>query len=119
MKKLYTIFAILSVVVGFAQIPSGYYNTATGTGYTLKTQLKRIIDDATDGIPSEHISIDRGYAGLYVTYSTSDIDLYYENNGTMLDMYTENPTGPDVGSSWVFGIHIQHGTVVFIVKINI
>lgn len=109
MKKLYTIFAILSVVVGFAQIPSGYYNTATGTGYTLKTQLKRIIDDATDGIPSEHISIDRGYAGLYVTYTTSDIDLYYENNGTMLDMYTENPTGPD-NCEYTYGVNQDDGT---------
>ena len=87
MKKLYTIFSILSVVVGFAQIPTGYYNTATGTGYTLKTQLFNIINNHTD----------LSYAGLWVTYETSDRDVFtgmgYENDNTIYDMYTENPTG--------------------------
>ena len=95
--------------MGWAQIPTGYYNTATGTGYTLKTNLKRIIDDVNDGIPSEHISNDPGYAGLYVTYTTSDIDLYYENNGTMLDMYTENPTGPD-NCEYTYGVNQDDGS---------
>ncbi|MXN90107.1 T9SS type A sorting domain-containing protein [Flavobacterium sp. Sd200] len=85
MKKFYTLFLAFTAVAAFAQIPAGYYNTATGTGYTLKTQLHNIIDDHTD----------RGYAGLYTTYTTSDKDFYYENNGTLLDMYSENPTGPD------------------------
>jgi endonuclease I/chitodextrinase len=38
---------------------------------------------------------DRGYDGLYTTYQTSDRDYYYENDGTVLDMYSENPTGID------------------------
>lgn len=71
--------------VGFAQIPSGYYNTATGTGYTLKTQLYNIIKGHTDN----------GYGGLYTTYATSDIDNFYENDGSVLDMYSENPSGTD------------------------
>lgn len=71
--------------VGFAQIPSGYYSTATGTGYTLKTQLYNIIKGHTDN----------GYAGLYTTYQTSDVDNFYENDGTVLDMYSENPSGTD------------------------
>ncbi len=71
--------------VGFAQIPSGYYNTATGTCYTLKTQLYNIIKGHTDN----------GYAGLYTTYQTSDVDNFYENDGTVLDMYSENPSGTD------------------------
>jgi len=71
--------------VGFSQIPSGYYNTATGTGYTLKTQLYNIIKGHTDN----------GYAGLYTTYQTSDVDNFYENDGTVLDMYSENPSGTD------------------------
>lgn len=105
MKKLYTIFAILSAVVGFAQIPNGYYNTATGTGYTLKTQLKKIIDDVNDGIPSEHLHIDRGYGsgtsttnnGLWTAYGTTDRDMGigYENDNTIVDMYSENPTAAD------------------------
>ncbi|EJF99843.1 endonuclease I [Flavobacterium sp. F52] len=71
--------------IGFAQIPSGYYSTATGTGYTLKTQLYNIIKSHTDN----------GYAGLYTTYQTSDVDNFYENDGTILDMYSENPSGTD------------------------
>jgi hypothetical protein len=35
------------------------------------------------------------YAGLYVTYETSDIDKFYENDGSVLDMYSENPAGVD------------------------
>jgi endonuclease I len=39
MKKIYTLTLLLAFITAFAQIPAGYYNTATGTGYTLKTQL--------------------------------------------------------------------------------
>ncbi|OIV39708.1 endonuclease [Flavobacterium johnsoniae] len=85
MKKNYFLLLLLSVTIGFAQIPSGYYNTATGTGYTLKTQLHNIIKDHTNN----------GYAGLYTTYLTSDVDNFYENDGTILDMYSENPSGTD------------------------
>jgi len=85
MKKLYTFLLLLVFTATFAQIPSGYYNTATGTGYTLKTQLYNIIKGHTDN----------GYAGLYTTYQTSDVDNFYENDGTVLDMYSENPSGTD------------------------
>ncbi|MGE6356189.1 endonuclease [Flavobacterium sp. NPDC079362] len=85
MKKNYSLLLLLFVTVGFSQIPSGYYNTATGTGYTLKTQLYNIIKGHTDN----------GYAGLYTTYQTSDVDNFYENDGTVLDMYSENPSGTD------------------------
>lgn len=95
MKKIFTLVLLSSTFFGFAQIPPGYYNTATGTGYTLKTQLFNIINDHND----------RGYAGLYVTYATSDIDSYYENNGSMLDMYTENPTGPEC--EFIYGGGLQ------------
>ncbi len=85
MKKLYSFLFLLVFTATFAQIPSGYYNTATGTGYTLKTQLYNIIKGHTDN----------GYAGLYTTYQTSDVDNFYENDGTVLDMYSENPSGTD------------------------
>ncbi|HSD14244.1 MAG TPA: endonuclease [Flavobacterium sp.] len=109
MKKIYTLVFLLSITMGFAQIPTGYYNTATGTGYTLKSQLKKIIDNVNDGLASEHLSTDQGYAGLYVTYTTSDVDHYYENNGTMLDMYTENPTGTD-NCEFTYGVNQDDGT---------
>ncbi|MFB9076591.1 endonuclease [Flavobacterium procerum] len=85
MKKNYFLLLLMFVTIGFAQIPSGYYSTATGTGYTLKTQLYNIIKGHTNN----------GYAGLYTTYLTSDVDNFYENDGTILDMYSENPSGTD------------------------
>ncbi|MCP2027904.1 endonuclease I [Flavobacterium sp. HSC-32F16] len=85
MKKNYFLLLLLFVSIGFAQIPSGYYSTAAGTGYTLKTQLYNIIKGHTNN----------GYAGLYTTYLTSDVDNFYENDGTILDMYSENPSGTD------------------------
>ena len=99
MKKLYTLAFLLVTIIALAQPPAGYYNSATGTGYTLKTQLYNIIKGHND----------RGYAGLYVTYTTSDKDFYYENNGTMLDMYTENPNGPEC--EFTYGINQDDGTL--------
>jgi endonuclease I/chitodextrinase len=89
MKKTYTLFLLILSSIAFAQIPTGYYDTATATGYTLKTQLKTII--AVDNI----VSGSTGYANLYTTYQTSDIDTFYENDGTILDMYSEKPSGTD------------------------
>ncbi|HQZ25297.1 MAG TPA: endonuclease [Flavobacterium sp.] len=83
LKLLFTAF--LFSLISYAQIPAGYYSSATGTGYTLKTNLYNIIKGHTD----------RGYDGLYTTYLASDRDYFYENDGTVLDMYSENPTGID------------------------
>jgi endonuclease I len=99
MKKNFTLLVLALVSISFAQIPAGYYNTATGTGYTLKTQLFNIIND----------HYDRGYSGLYTTYLTSDKDFYYENNGTLLDMYTENPTGSEC--EFTYGVNQDDGTL--------
>ena len=85
MKLKLHFLTLLFSLYSFAQIPAGYYTTATGTGYTLKTNLYNIIKGHTDN----------GYGGLYTIYQTSDRDYYYENDGTVLDMYSENPTGTD------------------------
>lgn len=82
--KLLFLIVILSINT-FAQIPTGYYNAATSSGYTLKTQLYNIIKGHSN----------QTYAGLWTTYATSDRDIYYENDTTVLDMYSENPTGTD------------------------
>ena len=71
----------------FAQIPTGYYDSASGlTGAALKSKLATII---TNG------HTDKGYAGLWTGYKTTDIDKNYENDGSILDMYSENPSGTD------------------------
>lgn len=96
MKKHYLLTFLLCSLMGWAQIPAGYYNTATGTGLTLKTNLKKIIDNVYDGIPSEHLHADQGYAALWTLYTHSAFrDNYYENDGSLLDMYSENPSGTD------------------------
>jgi endonuclease I/chitodextrinase len=85
MKKIYSFLLLMFFTASIAQIPTGYYSTATGTGYTLKTQLYNIIKG----------HVDNGYAGLYTTYQTSDVDNFYENDGSVLDMYSEKPAGTD------------------------
>lgn len=109
MKHIYILFLLLTSSLSFAQIPAGYYNSASSTGYTLKSQLKKIVDNVDDGLSSEYYSIDNGYGGLYTTYQTSDIDLYYENNETMLDMYSEKPNGLD-SYEYTYGINQDPGS---------
>ena len=87
MKNYYSYLLLLLSVIATAQAPANYYNNATGTGYTLKTQLKTII---TNG------HIDKSYAGLWTIYTNSAFrDNYYENDSSLLDIYSENPTGID------------------------
>ncbi|GAA4757753.1 MULTISPECIES: endonuclease [Flavobacterium] len=83
-KQLQILVLIISGGI-YAQAPAGYYNSATGTGYTLKTQLYNIIKGHTD----------RGYAGLWTTYQTSDRDNQNENDNTIFDLYSENQSGSD------------------------
>lgn len=85
MKTKLLLLFLFTSIVSFAQIPTGYYNTAIGTGYTLKTQLYNKIKGHTD----------RGYSGLWTTYATSDRDNQYENDNSIIDIYSENPTGTD------------------------
>lgn len=85
MKQLYKFLFLFICSAGIAQAPAGYYSTATGTGYTLKTQLYNIIKGHTT----------LSYGDLYVTYETSDVDNFFEKDGSVLDMYSENPAGAD------------------------
>lgn len=85
MKKiiLFTVFAGLAN----AQAPAGYYNSANGlSGAALKTALSSIISNG---------HMDKGYSGLWTAYKTTDIDKDYENDGSILDIYSEKPTGTD------------------------
>ncbi|MCE3076466.1 endonuclease [Chryseobacterium gwangjuense] len=85
MKKILFFLGFASLVN--AQAPSGYYNSANGlTGANLKTALSTIITNGHQ---------DKGYSGLWTGYKTTDIDKNYENDGSILDIYSENPTGTD------------------------
>lgn len=85
MKYKLLFVALFVAASSIAQIPNGYYSTATGTGYALKTQLYNKITNHTN----------LGYAGLWSAYATTDRDNQYENDNTVFDLYSENPTGPD------------------------
>lgn len=85
MKKL----ILCTVIAGFAnaQAPAGYYNSANGlSGASLKTALSSIITSGHQ---------DKGYSGLWTGYKTTDIDKNYENDGSIMDIYSEKPSGTD------------------------
>lgn len=94
-KKLLYTFIFLATATAFAQIPAGYYDSATGTGYTLKTQLFQIINTSDDGLSTEYFHTDQGYNAMDGFITQYDIDNYYENDNTILDPYSENPNGTD------------------------
>jgi endonuclease I len=75
MKKKYSYILLLIVSCGFAQIPTGYYNNATGSGFTLKTQLYNII--------SPHTTLVYG-SGLWALYPSSDV----RPDGKVWDIYS-------------------------------
>lgn len=88
MKRILSFF-LLSVTFIFAsaQAPAGYYDNAAGlTGAPLKTALKGIIEQGHQ---------DHGYGGLWTGYATTDRDFFYENDGTILDIYSEKPNSSD------------------------
>jgi len=109
MKQIYSVLFFLILTLSYGQMPTDYYSSATGTGYQLKTQLQDIIDNGNDGLSPEYLAQDLGYGALYTTYANSDIDIYFENNGTLLDMYSENPTGTDA-YEYTYGTNQDNGT---------
>ena len=84
-RSLFLLFLI--PFLGFAQIPSGYYDGTAGlSGYALKSKLHEIIS-------AKHYAYN--YSNVTDFYATTDVDVYYENDGTILDIYSEIPTGAD------------------------
>ncbi|MFP3597454.1 endonuclease [Chryseobacterium sp. SIMBA_029] len=85
MKKL--ILFLVWAGTANAQAPTGYYSSANGlSGATLKTALSSIITNGHQ---------DKGYNGLWTAYKTTDIDKTYENDGSIMDIYSEKPTATD------------------------
>ncbi|WP_223606811.1 endonuclease [Chryseobacterium sp. OSA05B] len=88
MKRILSFFLLsFTIIIVSAQAPAGYYDAAAGlTLAPLKTALRGIIKQGHQ---------DKGYNGLWTGYATTDRDYFYENDGKILDIYSENPTGPD------------------------
>lgn len=98
MKQLYTFIFLLFASTLFAQIPNGYYNSATGTGFTLKTQLKNIIDDINDGNGQAFHDTSVTYNDLWTLYQSSDI----RPDGKVWDMYSD--------CNFTFGVDQDNGS---------
>jgi endonuclease I len=63
-----------------------YYADAEGsTGYALKTALHNIIKNHTA----------QGYSAIWGFYNVYELDNYYENDGSILDIYSEKPSAAD------------------------
>jgi len=72
--------------LSFAVDVSAYYSTAEGlTGLALKTALYDIIKDHTT----------KTYGDIWDFISENTLDVYYENDGSILDMYSENPSSSE------------------------
>lgn len=83
-KKLLLFLSILTISLGYAQIPTGYYNSATGNGYALKTQLKNIIDNINDNNGQQYHDTNVTYGDLWDLYKISDV----RSDGKVWDIYS-------------------------------
>ncbi|RBW45701.1 ribonuclease [Psychromonas sp. B3M02] len=76
----------LSVTTDSSSDTSAYYASAEGlSGLELKTALYNIVKDHTT----------KTYANLWDFMGTNSLDVYYENDGSILDMYSENVSTSD------------------------
>lgn len=71
----------------FSQSTSTYYSGTSGlTGFNLKARLHKILSQK---------NINWNYGDLVSYFEITDRDSFYENDGTLLDIYSENPTETD------------------------
>lgn len=63
-----------------------YANVSAERGFRLKTSLKKIITKSHRP---------KSYDDLYSVYLKSDLDTTYENDGSIMDIYSENPRSHD------------------------
>tara|TARA_R110000751_G_scaffold35422_6_gene87091 strand:+ start:103 stop:1716 length:1614 start_codon:yes stop_codon:yes gene_type:complete len=62
-----------------------YQSITTQTGYSLKTALHNLINNHTA----------QGYGAIWTFYANNALDTYYDNDGSILDVYSEKPFGSD------------------------
>ena len=85
MFRILTFFVLFFTKNIFAE--NSYYSSIKEkSGYKLKTELRLLIQ-------STHYM--RSYSSLFDIYSTSDIDLTYNGDHSIVDMYSEFPGGID------------------------
>jgi len=85
MKNLYIVLLFLITQQIYAA--TNYYDSIRNeSGYELKTALKNLL-------ASTHKA--RSYGELFRVYTESDIDTTYDADGSIVDIYSENPKGKD------------------------
>ena len=100
MKHLYILAVIISSL-SYGQIPTNYYDSADGlTGYALKSRLKTITSNGHQTRTYNQLYDGNGVVGsngYEDTHSDTAVSTgtTYENDETILDMYSEKPSGPD------------------------
>lgn len=75
MKYSLLVFSLVIAFATSAQVPDNYYNSATGSGYALKTQLYSIINGHSD----------RGYSALWTLYASADV----RADGFLWEIYSD------------------------------
>ncbi|MDT8346603.1 MAG: endonuclease [Flavobacteriaceae bacterium] len=88
-RKIPLLVGLFISFSAFAQPPANYYSTTTGlSGFALKSELNNII---TNG----HVWDALSWGNLWGNFVFADSDVYFENDNTVLDIYSENPAGID------------------------
>lgn len=80
------IFSLLIILITLPANANYYGKASQYSGFELKTKLKEIIARGHS---------DRGYSALYEYYFVSDVDNYLDKDGSILDMYSEDPQTSD------------------------
>ncbi|XOV80851.1 MAG: endonuclease [Aestuariibacter sp.] len=70
---------------GSGDLESYYSSTSGLSGFALKSELYNIIKDHNN----------QGYGALWTFYEFHSLDVYYENDGSILDIYSEEPFSGD------------------------
>jgi endonuclease I len=89
MKNLAKLIIIISSTYSFAfgSTKAVYYSGLdTLSGYELKTRLNQILKKSHR---------DKGYSALISVYFSSDVDNTYDNDGSIMDIYSEDPSSYD------------------------
>lgn len=93
MRAVILTISMLVIAINMAQSqPLGYYQLAEqSSGWQLKARLQQIISQQT---------VSWSYSDLPSFFSLTDRDLYYEQDSSLLDIYSENADGPDAYNYW-------------------
>lgn len=86
MRLWLLVFISASAFAGEVSVDRYYQPLKGKFGYELKTEIKNVL-------ASTHR--DRGYKALFHVYFESDIDNSYDQDGTIVDMYSEDPRNQD------------------------